>query len=153
MTGCELQKQRGVGLIEVLVTVLILATSLMALAALQTRSLQFNQGSYLRSQANIYAYDILDRMRSNTTNLASYNIARADFDLNSAQVTAPIAAADLDDWRRNIATTLPKGKGYISCVAATSVCTVNVEWDEITNNSGTANADEDASIFTYIARI
>ena len=37
--------ERGVGLIEVLVTLLILSTTLIALSALQTRSLQFNQGA------------------------------------------------------------------------------------------------------------
>ena len=161
MSEYELQKQRGVGLIEVLVTVLILATSLMALAALQTRSLQFNQGSYLRSQANVYAYDILDRMRSNTANfdpvtgtanLATYTIAAAPFSLSSAAVTAPLEAADIDDWRRNIATTLPDGTGAINC-DVNRVCTVTIKWTEITNNSGTANPDEDFSSFVYIARI
>ena len=64
-------KQQGAGLIEVLVTVLILGTSLLALAALQSRSLQYNHSAYLRSQANILAYDILDRVRINRSNMSA----------------------------------------------------------------------------------
>ena len=59
----KIQKQQGIGLIEVMVTVLILATSLLAMAALQSRSLQHNHSAFLRSQANIIAYDIIDRIR------------------------------------------------------------------------------------------
>jgi type IV pilus assembly protein PilV len=142
------KQQAGVGLIEVLVTLLVLSTSLLALAALQTRSLQFNQGAYLRSQANIYAYDILDRMRLNVTNLANYNSALAAVDPESAPVTSPLDAADLNAWRRNIAATLPNGKGGIACAA--TVCTLTIEWDEL-NSSG--EAAEDKTTFTYTAKL
>lgn len=142
------KQQAGVGLIEVLVTLLVLSTSLLALAALQTRSLQFNQGAYLRSQANIYAYDMLDRMRLNYTNLANYNSALAAVDPESTPVTSPLDAADLNDWRRNIATTLPNGKGGIECAANT--CTLTIEWDEL-NSSG--EATEDKTTFTYTAKL
>lgn len=142
------KQQAGVGLIEVLVTLLVLSTSLLALAALQTRSLQFNQGAYLRSQANIYAYDMLDRMRLNSSNLANYNSALAAVDPESAPVTSPLDAADLNTWRRNIATTLPNGKGGIECTVST--CTLTIEWDEL-NSSG--EAAEDKTTFTYTAKL
>ena len=138
--------QQGVSLIEILVTLLILSTSLLALAGLQTRSLQFNQGAYFRSQANIMAYDILDRMRINSENYASYEVTTAD---NPAYATTPRAAVDLYEWRSNIAATLPNGVGAIAC-DADALCTVTITWSEL-NNSG--QALEDASSFSYSARI
>ncbi|QEI13494.1 type IV pilus modification protein PilV [Cellvibrio japonicus] len=142
--------QYGTSLIEVLVTLLIMSSALLALAALQTRSLQFNQGAYLRSQANIYAYDMLDRMRINLSNINAYNSALAAVDLKSSPVTSPLAAADLDAWRRNIATVLPNGRGGINCNVASNICTLTIEWDEISN---TSSQEEDKTTFTYSARL
>lgn len=146
-------RQKGVGLIEVLVTLLILSTSLLALGAMQNRSLQFNQGAYFRSQANIFAYDILDRMRVNLANLDSYKSALASVDEESTPVTTPtasLAAADLDAWRRNISSELPNGKGGIACDGEPKICTVTIVWDEL-NSSG--KAAEDTTTFTYSARL
>jgi type IV pilus assembly protein PilV len=142
-------KQQGVGLIEVLVTLLVLSTALLALAALQTRSLQFNHDAYLRSQANIFAYDMLDRMRLNVANLNDYNSALAAANLTSTPVTTPIAAADLDAWRRAIAVSLPEGKAGIAC-AADSVCTLTIAWYE---QHGTQTSTEGTMTFTYSARL
>jgi type IV pilus assembly protein PilV len=144
--------QTGVGLIEVLVTLLILSTSLLALGAMQNRSLQFNQSAYLRSQANIFAYDILDRMRINLINLSAYESALASVPEGSTPVTSPLAAADLDAWRRNISSELPNGKGGIACDgdATNNICTVTIVWDEL-NSSG--KKEEDTTTFTYSARL
>lgn len=141
----------GFGLIEVLVTLVILSISLLALAALQTRSLQFNQGAYLRSQANIYAYDILDRMRLNVDLLAEYESPSVPFPLSTAEVTTPIAAADLNAWRRSIATNLPNGEGGIECIDSDpNLCTVTITWDEI---NGSGEPSENKTQFSYTARL
>ena len=145
------KNQNGVGLIEVLITLLVLSTSLLALAAMQMRSLQFNQGAYMRSQANIYAYDILDRMRLNIGALGDYESALASVDPESTPVDSPLAAADLDAWRRNIALALPNGRGGIECDAA-NVCTLTIDWDEI-NTSNREDDDEEKTIFTYSAKL
>src|SRR5437868_13009110 len=94
----RMKNERGVGLIEVLITVLVLATALLALAALQLRSLQFNHSAYVRSQANIMVYDIVDRMRLNRTNITAYNIGFED----EANDSGSIAGRDLLDWRANL---------------------------------------------------
>ena len=145
------ERQRGVGLIEVLVTLLILSTSLIALTALQTRSLQFNHGAYLRSQMNIYAYDIIERMRLSPTDLkARYNSGLVAFDVNSAPITTPQHLADINDWRRNIATNLPDGKGAIECDDTTKMCKITIEWKEINT---TGDVLDDKSTFEYTARL
>ncbi|MDO3380794.1 type IV pilus modification protein PilV [Gilvimarinus algae] len=124
--------QSGVTLIEVMVTVLILATALMALAALQTRALQYNSSAYLRSQANIIAYDVLEQMRTAST----YNALRS----NGAVVQPDVDA---------LASQLPGGTGAVECVAR--VCTVTLTWDE-PNKSQESDAMERTS-FAYASRI
>ncbi len=92
---------RGFSLMEVLVALLVLAIGLLGLAALQTQGLRFNQGAYVRSQATILAYDIMDSMRAargNATNdLTSYEQVPADPDL-ACDPTAPSIDMDLSCW-------------------------------------------------------
>lgn len=133
---------RGVGLIEVLVTLIILSTALLTLTALQTRSLQFNHSAYLRSQANVLAYDILDRVRINRDNAGSYNLGLDD----DAPSSSNLEGQDLEEWRALIEATLPGGAGGISCTGSPIACTVSIQWDE-QNISG--DESEDSTTFTY----
>jgi type IV pilus assembly protein PilV len=56
---------RGFTLIEVLVTLLIVAIGLLGLAGLQVTGLRSNLSSEARSQASLLANDIIERMRAN----------------------------------------------------------------------------------------
>lgn len=142
--------QRGAGLIEVMVTVLILSTSLLGLAALQNRSLQYNHSAYLRSQANILAYDLLDRIRINRKNANDY-----DLDIDSNAVTgAGLIGTDLNEWRTNLSRALPGGAGGVAC-NDDGICTVTIRWEE---QEGTDADDNDAdtratTTFTYTSRV
>lgn len=57
--------QRGVSLIEVLVTMLVISIGLLGMAKLQITSVQSSYSAQLRSQATWLANDLLDRMRAN----------------------------------------------------------------------------------------
>ena len=63
MTGHR--RQRGVTLIEILITLLVLAVGLLGLAALQGISLQTGQTAYYRTQATNIGYEVADFARSN----------------------------------------------------------------------------------------
>lgn len=141
----EVKCQKGVGLIEVLVTVLIMATALLALSGLQMRSLQFNHSAYLRSQANILAYDIIDRMRLNRKKVSDYAITYND----DAPSGISLADKDIKEWREMLADVMPDGTGQIVCNAS-AICTISIRWAE-QNQSG--NADEDLATFEYSTRI
>lgn len=120
--------QQGVGLIEVLITVLVLSTALMALAALQTRSLQYNSSAYLRSQANIIAYDIFDRMRV---------------------VSPPTGGVTQNVGVDDLVSVLPGGEGEVECSARE--CTVTITWTEPTAN---LSGDElEKTSFSYTSRL
>lgn len=152
MHGFFIKNSRGVGLVELLVTLLLLSIALLTLTTLQSRSLQYNQGAYFRSQANILAGDILDRMRGRgaTDALTSYNVTAASFNLAGAAATGSLPTVDVDQWRRALATNLPDGQGAISCVAATGICTITISWTEL---NGSGIAAENISTLTYSARL
>ena len=57
--------QRGVGLIEILVTVVMLSIGFLAAAKMQIEGMRFSKSAYYRSQAYFLASDMLDRMRAN----------------------------------------------------------------------------------------
>ena len=140
MNGVCMKYSKGLGLIEVLITMLILSTTLITLAALQTRSLQYNHGAYLGAQANVLASDILDRIRANrrspspvnAVQVANYNTTLAAF-AGGVAPTTPLTARDLFVWRRNIDNQMPGARGGITCVNATMLCTIVIEWDEVNN--------------------
>ena len=61
----KIKRARGITLIEVLATLFILATGLLGMAALQSRSLSYSNIAYLNARASMLAYDMLDRIKAN----------------------------------------------------------------------------------------
>jgi type IV pilus assembly protein PilV len=96
---------RGFTLIEVLVTMVILSVGLLGMAALQLTGIRNNQGSAMRTQATMLAYDIVDRMRANrrVAVQGGYDIA-----LGADGQAGTMAGDDLIAWKAAIARTLPK---------------------------------------------
>jgi type IV pilus assembly protein PilV len=138
-------------LVEILVTLIILAVGLLGLAGLMFEGMRNNQGSYLRTQASIYAYDISDRMRANRERAQLGDYAGADgfstADLNSLDLPACASAAsgcspadrvgvDQVEWARQVRGTgngvpmIPGGVGTIDFDATENVYTINIEWVE-----------------------
>jgi len=152
-------KESGSTLLEVLITVLVLATGLLAMGALQTRSLQFNQSASMRSQANIFAYDIVDRIRLNrgdkSTNVTAYNV---DYD-SASPSTNVHAGADITAWRDAMKKVLPDAKGKIACADAaatitTRICTISIKWSDASlfGEHSTANSDGQTEL-TYTSSL
>jgi len=116
-------RQRGVGLLEVLIALLVLSIGLLGLASLQTQALRFNQGAFLRTQATTLAYDMLDRMRANreqATSTTSYitNLGTgipAGASCESVDCSpADMAKYDLNQWKTALNERLPAGDGAVS---------------------------------------
>lgn len=128
-------------MIEVLVTVLVLAIGLLGLGGLQLTGLKYNHSAYLRSQATLLASDISDRMRANrdSARTGSYDIALGAVPGGASCVgvgqnctAAEIAAADLSEWKLDLQNLLPSGDGAISRTVngAEVRFTITIQWDD-----------------------
>jgi len=121
---------KGFTLVEVLVTVVIFSVGLLGLAGLQATGIKLNHSSLIRSQATLLAYDIVDSMRANRSNVANYALAQSD-----SKPTSPTTQAqrDIVVWLDNLNSFLPSGDGAVT-VNGNRV-TVQVWWDELRSGS------------------
>jgi type IV pilus assembly protein PilV len=131
-------KQRGAGLIEVLVAVLVLAIGLMGIAGLQSRALKNGQSAFERSQAVTLSYLMMDAMRANSmaAQNGDYNIARTC----SVSAANSLVTSDRRLWLQSMKDTLGDRDttcGEINCVATR--CTVRIFWDDTRATGGDAN--------------
>lgn len=65
MKSNPLNSQQGFTLLEILVTIIVLAIGLLGVAALQNTSVALSYESYLRTQGQLIANDLADRVRVN----------------------------------------------------------------------------------------
>ncbi|WP_252176450.1 type IV pilus modification protein PilV [Endozoicomonas sp. 4G] len=124
------RRQKGVGLIEVMVALLVISVGVLGMAGLQTKSLQHNQLAYLRSQAVIIVNDMMDRIRANKTIAASgndYVITEAEYVAAGCTTTdfidrcesatcneSQLAIYDVQQWKFQMACQLPDATGSIA---------------------------------------
>jgi type IV pilus assembly protein PilV len=146
-TACTSRQDKGFSLVEVLVAMVVLSIGLLGLAGLQTAGLKANNSAYQRSQANIMANDILDRMRANRVGIAAgyYDDPYESTPSDPGCVTSGCTVDEMADydvflWETSLGNTLPGGRGAISGDGTGSVFTITVMWDD--NRIGTkANGD------------
>jgi type IV pilus assembly protein PilV len=139
-------------LVEVLVSLVILAIGLLGIAKLMLFSSHSNDSAYLRSQATALAYEILDDMRANrqeAITAGTYNTAAAvpaaapaALCVGLASCTTPtqVALYDLYQWGLHLNANsgvappgaLPNGQGTVTTVTAASqtTATIVVSWDD-----------------------
>ena len=116
---------RGFTLVEALVALVCLSIGLLGVAAMQMTGLQSNLSSSWRSQATYLSYDIIDRIRANRDQRATYIIG-----LGAAPAGASVKDKDLAGWKANLAATLPAGNGTVAIDPANDEVTVTVQWSD-----------------------
>ena len=102
--------QSGFTMMEILVTLLILAIGLLGIAALQFKAMRYSNDAFRRSQVNFLAYEIADRMRINKENADDYISSRKFNNPPPPCREADIrtdAATDLDCWWEKADKALP----------------------------------------------
>jgi len=129
----------GFTLIEILISMLLLAIGFLGLAAVQSRSLSETQNIQFRSKADILLRDIADRMRANVEAVAvgGYLIDEDAVSTGeSAQDCPPdpaaytcVAARDLVAWKNAIDDALPEPHVLIAD-AGNGVARIRVDWSE-----------------------
>ena len=116
-------RQRGFTLLEVLIAVMLLAVGLLGLAGLQAVSLRNNHSAYLRSQATMLTYEIIDSMRTNRSAAQplpgsirrNYDIAIGDRGVCIAaglygycMQRSEMATAEIADWKQSLGSRYPR---------------------------------------------
>lgn len=131
------RQARGISLIEVMVSVLVLAVGLLGIAAMQSLALRGGQGSMETSQAVMQTTSIIEAMRANPT--GNYNMGKT---CSAASVPgAGLAGYDQKTWITSMKSTIggnPSDSTTCGEIAGCpNNCTITVYW-----NDARAGADQ-----------
>jgi type IV pilus assembly protein PilV len=142
-------------LVEVLVTIIVMAVGILGVAGLQLAGMRSNHSAYLRSQATIAASDLIDRMRADPAAFAGKRFDSATASDNPM----------FEDWRRQLPliglrASASGPQGALDCSAGnacgTGHCSVIVRWDDSRADyapSGQRDRGTDALAFAVCTRL
>ena len=138
-------------MVEILVSIVVISIGLLGLAAMQNASLRLSYESYIRSQANFLAYDLIDRIRANP-NAPSYELSvdatlsETDcFSTNSSSQgcnTTQLREHDLFTWRQQARKILPDAQVEISYDDTEQLYSMRIKWQDRSNEK-TDKPDEE----------
>jgi type IV pilus assembly protein PilV len=145
-------RQAGVSLIEVLVSVFVLAFGILGIAAMQAGALRNNQGAFEQSAAVFLAHSMLDAMRASMRPDAHGRLVvrqgyeTGGFICQDSQISGTdLVANDLRRWLKNIDDNLNGGAGdgnacgQIVCDGVDpNLCTASVRWNNSRSLGGEA---------------
>lgn len=123
--------QRGVGLIEVMIAVLVMAIGVLGIAALQALTLKNTVGSASRTQASIQIYSMMDIIRADRANIGTYNTNI--YTAGDGSGTAGTMMGWLDGLKTTVA---PDATGRVVCNVDTMTCSVGVQWTDANTTGG-----------------
>lgn len=138
------RRQRGMSLIEVLVSVLVLGVGLMGVAAMQALALRGGQGSLETSQAVMLSTGIIEAMRANRANAANYVYDGTGSCGTIPAAGATLASDDINAWVTAMKQTIGTAAdtttcGRIAAVAGTpGLYRVTIQWDDSRAGGGAA---------------
>jgi type IV pilus assembly protein PilV len=173
----HVSNSRGMSMIEVLVTIIIMTFGLLGLAALQGKAHVMEMESYQRGQALILLQDMVNRIENNMANAASYvttdprGTGFGD-DTNCNATGATRANADLCEWSKEIKGSseisagmaqgaMVNGRGCVEEITAGQVYLVSVVWqgnnrtkapDTTTCGSGLYDSEDTRRAVTAVVR-
>ena len=110
-------------MIEILITLVLVAIAMLGTAALQLNAMRLNKGSQFRTQAIFLASDIMERMEANKAGAIAGNYALALASAPSVTSTycsvaicdsASLAAWDVSQWGGAISNLLPQASWSIT---------------------------------------
>lgn len=122
-----LEKQAGVGLIEVMVALSVLMFAALSISNLQTNSHISMRISDSHFEINQLTQDMLELLRSNATEA---KLGTFDVSFDSAAVGSPSSPVlyAIGQWQQKVVSQLPSGSSQIQCT--TDVCQVTLRWKE-----------------------
>ncbi len=144
----KLHVQQGSSLLEVLIALVVISIGLLGVAAGLVYSLKGNHSAYLRSQANILAYDLLETMRAYRTDALA-----GEFDDGCSGSAACNARKN---WDGLVASVLPSSAAVAIATSVSrpsgDLVQISITWSDargaVTDDKGaTTNDDPDSQTF------
>lgn len=136
-------RQSGASLLEVLVSVLILAIGMLGIAALQSISLRNTQSASERTAAVIQSYAMLDMMRANRTAARAGQYDRGWRCEAADDPSVSMVEGDWDRWLTQLKQSMGESAcGTVDCGSVS--CTIGVRW----NDSRATEGEEELMIYT-----
>jgi len=148
----SIKSSAGATLLEMMVALLVLSIGLLGVATLQVRGQQFNQVAYFRTQATFLAYDLMERIKINST-LNNPNVLPISYvvDLNASNcptdvavdlcdgnnascVPSSLANYDKVQWCAFLGNTLPGSSTTITWDGASSAYTITIQWKNVVDD-------------------
>lgn len=125
-----IRQQRGAGMIEILVAVLIFAIGLLGVGGMQIFALKMNTNADIRTRANLLATDMVERMRANPSQWDEYPMTSTQCSsaVSASPSSTDIAAMDRSLWCQKLERELPEGKGAVEM--SSGVVTITLNWQE-----------------------
>ena len=157
---------QGSSMIEVLISIVILAIGLLGIAGMQTMGMTQNQSAYYRSQATLLANQYSDIIRSNLSQAAANKFGDVADDGTDWSTAAPgfsstaacntttgcsdiqRAETDLIEWADQIQSLLPSGVATIERIG--SIYHINISW--IDDRADTDRDGSNTKLFTTSIR-
>ncbi|MCQ8181341.1 type IV pilus modification protein PilV [Methylomonas sp. SURF-1] len=143
-------RQQGSSLIEILVTMLIVSLGLLGQAGVIALSAKASHSAFLRSQATLLSYDILERLRLNRAQAVAGNFTinyapTGSTPSESVPSGSAIQHVELRNWKANLEKSLPNGDGQVTVDGGGNV-TINIRWSEVVK--GAADGTITPTVFT-----
>ncbi len=121
-------REKGVGIVEVMIALVVIMISALAFSNIQTSTFINMKMSDTRFKVNERAQDMLEVLRANSVD-ARKGIYNVEFDdtivLDSSSMPALVS---ISRWKAGIAAQLSQGGGKISCNDVS--CMVSIRWQE-----------------------
>lgn len=140
--------QQGVGLTEVMVSLLLLSVAVLGFIGLQVRATTAGNEAFARTQAMAIAQDLAERVRLNSREIGTYTTAGSwggSKNITACEVAAcdpaTLAKYDIDNVRNSAATMLPNGQVSMQQCTGSQVNCIYVSWDDTTPTVGGADTD------------
>jgi type IV pilus assembly protein PilV len=158
----SMRRQYGLSMIEILVSLTIVAFALLGLLGLQARALSFQKDSFDRKSAAELVAQLSERLRANHLGVTAGNYAFAIEVADATPVAVPVcavpaactfaevAARDLQHWSAELRRRIPGAAAYLQWNAADPrMLVISLAWPE----PQTANAASDNLCATINGRV
>lgn len=140
--------QKGVGLTEVMVAMLLLSVAVLGFIGLQVRASTAGNEAFARTQAMAIAQDLAERVRLNVGQVAAYTTA-ANWALVTSKTACETAACgaaalvqyDMANVKNSAATLLSAGQVRMQLCPGSQLNCIFVSWDDTNPTVGAADTD------------